>query len=155
MYSGNAHIQAHLVNTLRRDILCHRQSIQMALTNQLSFDIKKIKMTDEHFAAQKKALARTAEASKRHIAEHQCIYTYRGKLAMDMVSEDIDRKFCKLQKDMNDSMESLKNGSEHSMAVVEHSMAVRKSTTHFFKQLYESSPSKPVGETLDMLRSNE
>lgn len=152
---GNLHVQTQLIKALKRDIVQHRRHIQNSLASKLAFEVRKHKAIDDHFVHKKMAIRRAGDATKKMLGEKQSYYVGRGQLAMDMVYSDIHYKLVDLEKEIMEGLEALKRENEQSIdeiKLVEHRMAVRRSACHFFKGLYESEPSVPVGESLEMLR---
>ena len=154
---ANTHTQTQLVKALKREMIQHRRCIQNSLADRLVSDVRRYKTIDDHFAAKKGVIVRTAEHTKDVLDRKHQFYSGRGELAIDMVFGDMDSKLRKLQRDMNREFESLKRENRACMDTIDamhHKMAVQRSTCHFFKALYETEPSRPIGESIEMLREN-
>jgi hypothetical protein len=122
----------------------------------LEYDVKKHRVVDEHFDVARRALIRTADASKHRIDARHDYYKGRGHVALDMLYADLFSKLDRLETRVVGDLEALKAQNDtivKELAELEHTMAVRQSSTHFFKSLYEKDPARPVGETGEMLRA--
>lgn len=151
-------IQTHLVKTLKRDILIQRRMIQHTLSTRLLYDVKKHRIVDEHFDSKRRALLRAADASKHHLDARMDYYTGRGHVALDMLYSELFAKLDRLETTVMGDLEALKAHNDtilKELADLEHTMAIRQSTCHFFKGLYETHPARPVGETRDMLCADD
>lgn len=153
---GNRDIQTKLVHSLQRDITNRRRAVQNSLARQLTIDIKKYRTVEDHFSQRKKALIDISERTKESIDEKEDYYVSRGNLSLDMAYTETLYKLNMMEEKIMQQLDDVKKQNQKvlkELELLEHRMAVRKSTCHFFKCLYESDPAKPVGETLDMLRS--
>lgn len=153
-----ADIQTQLVKAVKRDILLHRRRVQSALSSHVLRDVHKHRVIDDHMSAKRRAIVNTAVATKRRIDATHELNEGRGHLALDVIYTDLIHALDRLETKITDDLEALKSQNEDilkDLAELEHTMAVRQSSCHFFKGLYERDRARPVGETLEMMRDEQ
>ena len=134
----DSRIQTQLVKTLNREVLAHRRALRNTLASQVTNDVRKYRVMDEHYASKKQALIHAVESVKLAMDTKESYYIHRGFLALDMAYTKVLHTLGEFERAWSDEVTDLQRQDTRMVAdakLMASKIKSRQNEFLFFKSL--------------------